>query len=277
MLTRGFWVAPVPSNPHLTQDLLSVFGLQTLVASVARTDPNTGLKINKMRKSYEGKVKAFQLPGRNRAVKHEVATDESGKPKDGRFLGLLELATWPEEEWQTTKVMGKELHKGLSSAALAKLEKAMHMVPGPIPNKNEWDDLLGFEKAKPDQSSKKPAHLENSKRQIPLETIKKSIHPDSSGSKANGPTGNPNVLKKPGHPANPNSTIRVNGLTNGTHVDGGTASPSDRPKRSGKKRRYDDLSFDGYGDGFMDDDVGDGYTSGEGSRKSTTSKRRKKV
>lgn len=187
-----------------------------------------------MRKSYEGKVKTFQLAGRNRAVKHEA----------GKSLGLVELATWPEEEWHNQKVMGKDVHKGLSSAALAKLEQAMQMEAGPLSNNNEWEDLLGHEKAKPiaatpDLTSKKPSHVDN--------------------------------------------TAKVNGITNGARFDGGKGSSSElvRPKRTGRKRRYDEHSFEGYGEGYVDDDgdniLGGGYSSGEGSRKSTTSKKRKKV
>lgn len=187
-----------------------------------------------MRKSYEGKVKTFQLAGRNRAVKHEA----------GKSLGLVELATWPEEEWQNQKVMGKEVHKGLSSATLAKLEQAMQMQAGPLPNNTEWEDLLGHEKAKPiaattDQTSKKPVHAENA--------------------------------------------AKVNGQINGARVDGGKGSSSEviRPKRTGRKRRYDERSFEGYGEGYVDDDgdtmLGGGYSSGEGSRKSNTPKKRKKV
>lgn len=224
----------MPSKPYLTQDLLSLFGLQTLAASVARTDPATGEKINKMRKSYEGKVKAFGLAGRNRAIKHEP----------GKSLGLMELVTWPEEEWQNQKVLGKDVHKGLSTVTVAKLEKAMQMQPGPLPNNNEWEDLLGHEKSKPvaaiaDQS------------------------------------------KKPSHPGTP--IARVNGLTNGARAEAGKSSTTEliRPKRTGKKRRYDEHSFEGYGEGYVDDDgdvmVGGGYSSGDASRKGTTSKKRKKV
>lgn len=225
----------MPSKPYLTQNLLSLFGLQSLAESVARTDPVTGEKINKMRKSYEGKVKAFGLAGRNRAIKHEP----------GKSLGLMELVTWPEEEWHNQKVLGKEVHKGLPSATLAKLEKAMQMQPGPLPNTNEWEDLLGHEKSKPVAAVAEQA------------------------------------LKKSSHPGTP--TTKVNGLTNGARAEAGKPSASEllRPKRSGKKRRYDEHSFEGYGEGYVDDDgdvmVGGGYSSGEGSRKSSTSKRRKKV
>lgn len=187
-----------------------------------------------MRKSYEGKVKNFQLAGRNRAVKHEP----------GKLIGLSELMTWPEEEWQNQKVIGKEVQNGLSSETLAKLEKAMQMQPGPVPNSSDWEDLLGHEKAKPvgaviEQNHKKPTSVEA-------------------------------------------LATKTNGLTNGVRANN-TKVTSDipRPKRSGKKRRYDEHSFEGYGEGFVDDDgdvlIGGGYSSGEGSRKSGTSKKRRKV
>lgn len=222
-------------QPYLTQDLLALCGLQPLAASVARIDPATGEKINKMRKSYEGKVKALGLAGRNRAVKHEA----------GKSPGLLELARWPEEEWYNQKVLGKDVQKGLPSATLAKLEKAMQMQPGPLPNNAEWEDLLGYEKAKPitavvDQKAKKQTHAE-----VPA--------------------------------------LKANGLSNGASVNAAksTASELIRPKRTGKKRRYDEHSFEGYGEGYVDDDgdvlLGGGYTSEEGSRISSTSKKRKKV
>lgn len=206
----------------------------------------TGEKINRLRKSYEGKVKSLGLAGRNRAVKHE-------KEK----MGLAALAVLPEEEWQNQKVIGRDVQKGLASATLAKLEKAMRMQPGPIPNNNEWEDLLGFEKAAPIQPV--------------IETAPKA--------------------QKEKH------SIKANGLSNGPRLKAAkasaSASPSEapRPKRSGKKRRYDEHSFEGYGEGFVDDEGGDaavtgvvggvggggGYSSGDGSRKSGASKKRRKV
>lgn len=195
-------------------------------------------------------MKSLGLAGRNRAVKHEKE----------KMLGLAALADWPEEEWQNQKVMGRDVQKGLSSATLAKLEKAMRMQPGPIPNNNEWEDLLGFEKAAPIQTV--------------VETVSKAHKEKHS--------------------------IKANGLSNGPRLKTGKASASasasaseaPRPKRSGKKRRYDEHSFEGYGEGFVDDDGGDtamagvggggpggpgGYSSGDGSRKSGASKKRRKV
>ena len=192
-------------------------------------------------------MKSLGLAGRNRAVKHEKE----------KMLGLAALADWPEEEWQNQKVNGRDVQKGLSSATLAKLEKAMRMQPGPVPNNNEWEDLLGFEKAAPIQAV--------------LEAAPKA--------------------QKEKH------SIKANGLNNGPRLKAAkvsaSASPSEvpRPKRSGKKRRYDEHSFEGYGEGFVDDDGGDaamigvvgggggggGYSSGDGSRKSGVSKKRRKV
>lgn len=51
-----------------------------------------------------------------------------------------------------------------------------------------------------------------------------------------------------------------------------------RPKRKVKQRSYGDSSFEGYGDGFVDDDMGDaGYSTGEGDDGVMGQKRRKKV
>ena len=48
-----------------------------------------------------------------------------------------------------------------------------------------------------------------------------------------------------------------------------------RPKRAVKKRGYDESSFEGYGEGFVDDDMADGgYSTGDGE---DGRKRRKKV
>lgn len=216
---------------------MSHFNLQSLVSSVARTDPATGEKINKMRKSYEGKVKALRLAGRNRAVKNQP----------GKSMGLLEMAQWPEEEWVNQKVHGRPVQAGLSDAALAKLDKAMQMQSGPVPNTNEydWDDLLGTEKIKP----------------LPTveERSKKALSADPSKSK-------------------------VNGQVNGAHVPANAVAAAEvtRPKRAGKKRRYDEDSFEGYGEGY-NDDIEDrqthasGYSSGENSRTGSGAKKRRKV
>lgn len=49
-----------------------------------------------------------------------------------------------------------------------------------------------------------------------------------------------------------------------------------RPKRNIKKRTYGDASFEGYGEGFVDDDAHDGYSTGDGDERMGR-KRPKKV
>ena len=137
-------VASIPQTLPLTHNLISLFGLQPLAATVARTDPVTGEKINKMRKSYEGQLKTLGLAGRNRSVKHE----------EEKLVGLREMTLWPEEEWQNQKVAGKDVHNGLPDGILAKLEMAMQMQPGPLPNNHEWENLLGNDTPKSVEPSK---------------------------------------------------------------------------------------------------------------------------
>jgi hypothetical protein len=51
-----------------------------------------------------------------------------------------------------------------------------------------------------------------------------------------------------------------------------------RPKRNVKKRTYGDSSFEGYGEGFVDDDAQEtGYSTGEGDDRAGSRKRPKKV
>jgi hypothetical protein len=219
-------VASIPQVPHpppLTQNLLSLYGLHGLQASVARVDPATREKINKMRKSYEGQLKTLGLAGKNKSVKHE----------ESKGMSLLDLTRWPEEEWHNQKVHGKDIHKGLAAGILAKLDTAMLMQPGQLPNNNEWEELLGYEKVKPVEQNTK--------------ALKPAV----------------------------NTAIKTNGQVNGTTAN----AEAIRPKRKGRKRRYDERSFEGYGEGFVDDELDMGYSSGDTqfSRRSSSHKKRKKV
>ncbi|KAF2793039.1 Rox3-domain-containing protein [Melanomma pulvis-pyrius CBS 109.77] len=115
------------SRPHGSQNLFELYGLNDLARSVARNDPNTGEKINKLRKSYEGHIKAMQISGKPKAVK-----------LDGAFTELL---AFPEEEYEIQKVAGKEMNKALNTEQTglnpdfdALLTKAFTaMGPGPLP------------------------------------------------------------------------------------------------------------------------------------------------
>ncbi|KAL3464780.1 Rox3 mediator complex subunit-domain-containing protein, partial [Aspergillus heterothallicus] len=124
-------------GPDPTVDLISLYGLGPIAKSVARNDPTTGEKINRLRKSYEGKLKGLGLAGRNKPVKHDPAAPG----------GLRQMTMWPEEEWQNQKVFGKDIKVADIDSALHSLQmKAMKMEPGTVPNNDYWEDVLGHDK-----------------------------------------------------------------------------------------------------------------------------------
>ncbi|OQE43084.1 hypothetical protein PENCOP_c003G06540 [Penicillium coprophilum] len=225
-LTSAFHLcksSPIVTGPDPSVDLVSLYGLGSIAHSVARMDPVTGEKINRLRKSYEGKLKGLGLAGRNKPSKQEI-----GAPGSLRYMTL-----WPEEEWQNQKVHGKAIKTSDMDSALQNLQsRAMQMEPGPIPNNDFWEDILGHEKP-----VKNPAPGETGKKAAPAPTA-----------------GRPSIQS---YTASPQS------------------QEAERPRPSrGRKRHYDDNSFSGYGEGFVDDDDDPGfYSNGEGTGK----KKRKKV
>ncbi|CAI7628559.1 unnamed protein product [Penicillium palitans] len=224
-LTSAFHLcksSPIVTGPDPSVDLVSLYGLGSIAHSVARMDPVTGEKINRLRKSYEGKLKGLGLAGRNKPHKQEI-----GAPGSLRYMTL-----WPEEEWQNQKVHGKAIKVSDMDSALQNLQsRAMQMEPGPIPNNDWWEDILGHEK-----QAKNPAPGETGKKVAPALTA-----------------GRPSMQS---YAASPRS------------------QEAERPRPSrGRKRNYDDNSFAGYGEGFVDDDDDPGfYSNGEGTGK----KKRKK-
>ena len=128
--------AHIATGPDPSLDLISLYGLGPVAKSVARIDPITGEKINRLRKSYEGKLKPLGLAGRNKPLKQEPGTPGS----------LRHLTMWPEEEWQNQKVYGKEIKVATMDSQLQQLQQAMKMEPGTVPNNDYWEDVLGHEK-----------------------------------------------------------------------------------------------------------------------------------
>jgi hypothetical protein len=93
------------SKPHSSQNLFRLYSLESLARSVARTDPVTGEKINKLRKSYEGHIKSMQI---------------AGKPKAQKMEGVFSIPlSAPPEEWNLLMVQGKEAQKALNPAETA--------------------------------------------------------------------------------------------------------------------------------------------------------------
>jgi hypothetical protein len=141
-------LAPIRGSPHPSQNFISLYGLDDLTKSVRRVDPDTGEKINKLRKSYEGKIKELRIPGRNKAISLE----------DSEFGP--EMLMPPEEDWHNTFVHGKEIRKGLNPELL---RKAVSFTPGKLPaaEASKWENLLGFDdnvpvKAVPKEAQTRP-------------------------------------------------------------------------------------------------------------------------
>jgi hypothetical protein len=228
MLLTCLCVAFQRSRPSPSQHLLALYGLSPLHATVARTDPTTGEKINKLRKSYEGKIKDFALAGRNKPVK--IDFPEGGK---GRLRSMMEDI--PEGQWQAENAAKRiEITPEFQST----LAKAMEMRPGTTRNNEMWEDILGHEKVRPVATPEVPA--------------KKNLPPTAPPQRPNG------AVRQP--PSNVTDVIR--------------------PRRANKKRSYADNSFEGYGDGYVDDD-GDldagAYSNSEDGGGGPGRKKRKKV
>ncbi|KAL6360409.1 hypothetical protein LRP88_06115 [Fusarium phalaenopsidis] len=84
-------------------------------------------------------------------------------------------------------------------------------------------------------------------------------------------------LKQPSsaRPTAPNTPLNVPGAVGRLKAQGASANDPNRPRRNIKKRTYGDSSFEGYGEGYPDDDnaMEGGYSTGEGEG---SQKRRKK-
>lgn len=83
-------------------------------------------------------------------------------------------------------------------------------------------------------------------------------------------------LPSSARPTAPNTPLNVPGAVGRLKAQGASSNDPNRPKRNVKKRTYGDSSFEGYGEGYPDDDTAmeGGYSTGEGEG---GQKRRKKV
>lgn len=133
--------AIAPSRPHPSHNLIELYGLQNLQASVARKDA-AGNKINKLRKSYEGKVKALGLEGRSKAQVGNAALE--GLVDSMWDTNVGGGATWWQQRHLETPLGGP------GDDLLAKLDAAASMRPGQMPKAEhaKWKDILGFDEPK---------------------------------------------------------------------------------------------------------------------------------
>ncbi|KIV91391.1 hypothetical protein PV10_05935 [Exophiala mesophila] len=128
-------------GPDPQQHLLAMYGLGPLLRSVARTDPKTGEKINKLRKSYEGQVKMFGLAGKTRTIKGERNVDEDQPGPLRRMVGSTAWGLETDEQWNATHGSSKiEVTADFKS----KLKQAAQIQPGLCANNQWWENELGL-------------------------------------------------------------------------------------------------------------------------------------
>lgn len=145
---------------------------------------------------------------------------------------FMELVMAPQDYFEVHNVQGKEIANGLSDMTISLLGRAMTMAKGTIP-KPVWDtSVLG---------DLTPSNGDVSK-----------------------------ASSKPATPGTPLASTPTN-VPRSKHSLAIGHDPT-RPKRNIKKRAYGDNSYEGYGEGFPDDDGGYSTNDGDGAQK-----RRKKV
>lgn len=161
------------------------------------------------------------------------------KKKEDAPSDFMAMIQVPELEWNVHQVKGREIGDGLSETTLSSLGRALTMSKGPMP-KAVWDSSVLGDLAPPNPDASKSASS-------------KATAPNTPSASTPNASGRSKSQSSPGH------------------------DPT-RPRRSVKKRSYGDSSFEGYGEGFPDDDAGidTGYSTGEGEgrqkrRKTATS------
>ena len=142
-LLNWFQRAAIPhSTLPLTADLIQLYDLTKLQASVARRDPVTGEKINPLRKHYANKVKALGLEGKDRPMK-----------KPGELFGLVDPG-WDEKVadgrtlWQAAREEAPLEKTADEEVVLGKLEAAFSGIKvGHLPREehDQWRNLLGLD------------------------------------------------------------------------------------------------------------------------------------
>jgi hypothetical protein len=182
---------------------------------------------NALRKTYKGHIKRLGITGHFDAHKFDPDKD----PMRENFFHML---AFPELEWSVHEVKGSEITNGLSDQVMASLGRAMTMAKGKVISK-AWDASVLGELA-PVEMSKQVSSAKPTAPSTPAATT---------------PAGATAGAARPKQPL--------------MAAQGQGQDPA-RPKRSVKKRSYGDSSFEGYGEGYPDDDIGmeTGYSSGGG-------------
>jgi len=125
-----------------------MYGLRDIQASVRRYHPVTGVKINKLRKSYEGKLKELGLPGKNKVTDNQ--NELQGLVDPNWDTPTEDGGTW----WLNSRPRASD--GPMKNNMLASLNAALSLKPGRLPKADHehWKAQLAFDDAKP-----KPAAL----------------------------------------------------------------------------------------------------------------------
>lgn len=207
----------LPTSPlkrqkiHVSQNLISDYGLDEVHSRVRRNDPVTGEKINKLRKSYVGIVKTLHIAGSSKEVLSPNAWIDVDNPHDPKGLmdkHTVETGMEVIDGLQVPQYAGvwkvevPPVEKSRKQGLLAKLGTAVQMAPGKLQDGEKWRKMLG----------------------------------DDAG------------VKKPAAPLV--SALKVPGVTQSARPSPRMGPSLGRTQRTGAKRSYDDASFSGYNETF---------------------------
>ncbi|KAI6885361.1 hypothetical protein KC360_g3337 [Hortaea werneckii] len=264
-----------PSQPHPTTNLLTLFNLTRLHSTIARKDA-AGNKINRLRKSYEGKVKALGLQGSSRPVKGNAALQGLVDPAWDLEVGPEGETLWDAQRGGMMSGGGEEGEEGGAAAGrksrnvlenetglgglMADFERvvAEGLRPGRLPasEHKRWEAVLGLNDS-------------NAAANSGIGGRGAAGWGRNRGAAGAGDDGSA------GRNGNPQSVLSRTSAAAGAGSGGGgvrasaPASPaaagaggSSRPERTGKKRRYDDASFDGYAQTFASSSAAGGGGAG---------------
>lgn len=216
--------------------MMTLFKLQDIQQSVARRDEH-GNKINKLRKSYEGKVKALGLQGSSKPV-----------PGNAALQGLLD-PVWDvdtgngETVWDQQRGKNPLEDEGLHDLLGGMLQTQLgRLKAGRLPalEHRKWESTLGLNEPKPAVKAK-----------------------DSEAVTAKAGPANPLLARTA-----PGQVARASAPASPVRAMAG------RPERTGRKRRYDDSSFEGYNQTFAEEE---GSATDDGLRGTSNASKRPRV
>ncbi|KAI6865351.1 hypothetical protein KC323_g4382 [Hortaea werneckii] len=253
-----------PSQPHPNTNLLTLFNLTRLHSTIARKDA-AGNKINKLRKSYEGKVKALGLQGSSRPVKGNAALQGLVDPAWDMEVGPEGETLWDAQRGgipggegggDVDGDGGEHGSEGHRSRNVLENEKGLGGIitdferivadglrPGrlPAPEHKRWEAVLGL-------NDSNAAANSGTGGKGAAGWARGKVAAGSGDDGSAGRNGNPHsVLSRTSAAAAGAGSLRASAPASPAAVGVGGSS---RPERTGKKRRYDDASFDGYAQTF---------------------------